>query len=286
MAIAVAAGWALTGCGGATQAQGGGGDDAGGGFGECQLYGTAGSIKLNPVTPDTLTVQTNLPSPGWWKGISPEKITGGFEYCVAANIAHRAGLSKLKVTNASFDALAAGQTKDYDIAMAQVSITPEREEVVQFSKPYFDSNVAVLVKKGSDANAENIRSKNLGVALGTTAVTFAQDKLKPEAPARVFQETDAMVTAVASGQIDAAVQDTAILLGFASGSGGALEVIGQYETGEQYGAIYPKGSPNAASMDEAIDAMGQDETLKELSATWLGPTLGGDPAQVPVFPSP
>lgn len=282
MAIAAAAGMALTGCGGSTQAEGGDGLA----FGECEVYGTAGSITLNPVTPDTLTVQTNLPSPGWWKGISPEKITGGYEYCLAANIAHRAGLSKLQVTNASFDALAAGQTKNYDIAMAQVSITPEREKVVQFSKPYFDSNVSVLVKKGSDVSAENIRSKNLGVALGTTAVAFAQNKLKPQTPARVFQETDAMVTGVASGQIDAAVQDTAILLGFASGSGGALEVIGQYETGEKYGAIYPKGSPNAASMDEAIGAMDADGTLEKLSASWLGPTLGGDPAKVPVFPSP
>lgn len=282
VALAAASTLALTGCGGSTQAEDGGAAA----FGECELYGTAGSITLNPVTPDTLTVQTNLPSPGWWKGISPEKITGGFEYCLAANIAHRAGLGKLKVANASFDALAAGQTAGFDIAMAQVSITPERKKVVQFSEPYYDSNVSVLVKKGSDVSAENIQSKSIGVALGTTAVPFAQEKLKPGTPARVFQETDAMVTGVASGQIDAAIQDTAIMLGFASGSGGAMEVVGQYKTGEQYGAIYPKGSPNVSAMDEAIAAMDKDGTLEKLSASWLGPTLGGDPAKVPVFETP
>lgn len=284
LAAAAAASLALTGCGSSAPAGAGGG--AATAFGECQVYGDAGSISLDPVTADTLTVQTNLPSPGWWKGISPEKITGGFEYCLAANIAHRAGLSKLKVVNASFDALVAGQTKDYDIAMAQVSITPDREKVVQFSAPYFDSNVAVLAKKGSGITAANIKDKKLGVALGTTAVSFVQEKVSPQTDARVFQETDAMVTGVASGQIDAAVQDTAIMLGFASGSGDALEVIGQYKTGEQYGAIYPKGSANASAMDEAIDAMNTDETLAKLSADWLGPTLGGDPASVPVFPAP
>lgn len=283
-ALAAAASLALTACGGPTTADGGGGGDAA--FGECHVYGDAGSISLTPTTPDTLTVQTNLPSPGWWKGISPEKITGGFEYCLAANIAHRAGLSKLKVVNASFDALVAGQTKNYDIAMAQVSITPEREKVVEFSKPYFDSNVALLVKKGSDLTAENIKDKKLGVALGTTAVAFVQDKINPATKARVFQETDAMVTGVASGQIDAALQDSAIMLGFASGSSGALEVIGQYKTGEQYGAIYPKGSANAPAMDKAIEAMSTDGTLEKLSADWLGPTLGGDPAKVPVFAAP
>lgn len=95
-----------------------------------------------------------------------------------------------------------------------------------------------------------------------------------------------MVTAVASGQIDAAIQDTAIVLGFASGSSGALEVIGQYKTGEQYGAIYPKGSVNAPAMDKAIDGMATDGTLEKLSAEWLGPILGSDPAKIPVFPTP
>lgn len=278
--LTAAASLALTACSASPS-----GDEEGeaGSFGECQVYGDAGSITLDPVVADTLTVQTNLPSPGWWKGTSPESIDGGFEYCLAANIAHRAGLSKLVVANASFDALVAGQTKDYDIAMAQVSITPERAEVVEFSAPYFDSNVAVLAKADSDITAENITSKKLGVALGTTSVPFVQDTLKPTTPAGVFQETDAMVTAVTSGQIDAGVQDAAIMLGFAGGSDGALEVVGQYQTGEQYGAIYPKDSPNAAAMDEAIDAMAADGTLDSLSADWLGPTLGGDPASIPVF---
>ncbi|MET3952874.1 ABC transporter substrate-binding protein [Arthrobacter sp. UYEF36] len=275
-AAAAAASLTLSACGGASTAKANE-------FGSCEVYGEKGSISINPATPDTLTVETNLPSPGWWKGTSPEAVDGGYEYCLAANIAHRAGLSKLKVMNASFDALVAGQTKDYDIAMAQVSITPEREKVVQFSKPYFDSNVAVLVRKGSDVNASNIASKKLGVALGTTSVDFVKDKAQPSTPARVFQETDTMVTAVASGQIDAAIQDTAIMLGFAKGSSGALEVVGQYKTGEQYGAIYPKGSPNAAAMDAAIAAMNADGSLEKLSANWLGPTLGGDPAKVPVF---
>lgn len=278
-AAAAAASLTLSACGGAATPKAGD-------FGSCTVYGEKGSISINPVTPDTLTVQTNLPSPGWWKGTSPETIDGGYEYCLAANIAHRAGLSRVKVMNASFDALVAGQTKDYDIAMAQVSITPDREKVVQFSQPYFDSNVAVLVKKGSDVTAANISSMKLGVALGTTSVDFVKDKTRPSTPARVFQDTDTMVTAVASGQIDAAVQDTAIMLGFAKGSSGALEVVGQYKTGEQYGAIYPKGSANAAPMDKAIAAMSADGTLEKLSASWLGPTLGGDPAKVPVFAAP
>ncbi|WP_217637158.1 ABC transporter substrate-binding protein [Geodermatophilus telluris] len=258
-------------------------DEGGGGFGECELYGEAGSIELEPVTDGVFTVQTNLPSPGWWKGETPESITGGYEYCLAANVAHRAGLDSLQVDNVSFDALVAGQTQDFDMAMAQISVTPEREEVVTFSAPYFDSNIGVLAPPDAGISAENLASKKIGVQLGTTAVEFAQNELAPEQEVQVFPDTTALVTAVSSGVIDAAVMDTAILLAFAKNSGGTLEVVGQYESGESYAAIYPKDSPNGEAISGAIEAMREDGTLDELSATWLGPELGGDPAAVPVW---
>jgi polar amino acid transport system substrate-binding protein len=261
----------------------GGSPDAAQGYGDCEVYGEAGSISLNPVTDGVLTVQTNLPSPGWWKGETPETTTGGYEYCLAANIAHRAGLRTVKVDNVSFDALVAGQTTDYDIAMAQISVTPEREEVVTFSTPYFDSHLGVLAPADSDVSEDNVAGKRLGVQVGTTAVAWAQDVLQPDQEPQLFQDTGSMVTAVSSGVTDAAVQDTAIMLGFAKNSGGTLAVVGQFETGERYAAIYPKDSQNGDTINAAINVMREDGTLDKLSATWLGPELGGDPAAVPVW---
>lgn len=278
--VCLAAAAALAGCGGSDDS------DEGGAFGSCKVYGKKGSISIDPVTSDVLTVQTTLPSPGWWQGTSPDSIDGGYEYCLAANLAHRAGLDEVRVVNQSFDQLVAGQTKDYDIALAQVSITPEREKVVQFSKPYFDSNIGILTTEDSDITAENITTKKLGVQLGTTSVDFVNDTLDPDSDPSVFQDTDAMVTAVTSGQVDAALQDTAIMLGFSKNSKGALQVVGQYKTGEQYGAIYPQDSPNADALNKGIDTMSSDGTLDKLSSTWLGPALGGDPNDVPVFDTP
>lgn len=252
-------------------------------FGDCEVYGDAGTVELSPVTDGVLTVQTTLPSPGWWKGVSPDSIEGGYEYCLAANIAHRAGLGGVQVDNVSFDALVAGQTKDFDIAMAQVSVTPEREKVVLFSEPYFDSNLGVLAPTDSDITEDDLPEQTIGVQVGTTSVNWVQDTLQPSSDAKNFQDTTAMVTAITSGLTDVAIQDTAIMLGFAKNSGGALEVIGQYESGEQYAAIYPQDSNDQDAMDAAIEAMREDGTLDKLSATWLGPELGGDPAAVPVW---
>jgi polar amino acid transport system substrate-binding protein len=79
------------------------------------------------------------------------------------------------------------------------------------------------------------------------------------------------------------VQDTAIMLGFAKNSQGALKVVGQFPSGEHYAAIYPHGSADASAMDGAINAMKSDGTLDKLSASWLGPELGGDPNAVAVW---
>jgi polar amino acid transport system substrate-binding protein len=273
----------VTACGGGSEAAQPSADGGGGSYGDCEVYGDAGSIDIDPVADGVFTVQTNLPSPGWWKGDTPESITGGYEYCLAANVAHRAGLDDLKVDNVSFDALVAGQTQDFDMAMAQISVTPEREEVVTFSAPYFDSNIGVLAPADAGISEENLTSKKIGVQLGTTAVEFAKGELAPDQEVQVFPDTTALVTAVSAGVIDAAVMDTAILLAFAKNSGGTLEVVGQYESGENYAAIYPKDSANGDTISEAIEAMREDGTLDKLSATWLGPELGGDPAAVPVW---
>ena len=83
-AVAATSAFALVGC---SDSSGGTDEQAAAWYGDCQVYGEKGSISLNPVTEGVLTVQTNLPSPGWWKGTSPESIDGGYEYCLAANIA-------------------------------------------------------------------------------------------------------------------------------------------------------------------------------------------------------
>jgi polar amino acid transport system substrate-binding protein len=92
-----------------------------------------------------------------------------------------------------------------------------------------------------------------------------------------------MFTALMAGQVDAAMTDTAIVLGQAATSNGMMEVAGQYSTGETYGAIYPKGSANKATIDKIIQALIDDGTLKALAAKYLAQAWGADPTKIPYF---
>jgi polar amino acid transport system substrate-binding protein len=254
--------------------------DAGGAMtmGDCALTGKANSIKIKPVVKDTLTIQTALPAPGWFVGTEANAIKGGYEYCMAAEIAHRAGLSKVVVTSQDFGQIVAGTTKDFDVALAEISITDKRKQVVDFSVPYFASDIGVLVKKDVKvANTADLKKLKIGVQADTTGADFATKNISPDA--KVFPDAATLMSAVDSGAIEAAMTDTSIVQEQEKKSAGSEKVVGQYKTGESYGALYPKGSANKTEIDKAITAMISEKVFNSLATKWLS----GDPAAVPFF---
>jgi len=260
-------------------------------MGNCELSGPRGAYAITPAKPGRLTVQAHLPAPGWWNGNAADEIKDGFEYCLAANIAYRAGLDQVEVVNvawpgmvagaAFWDAMLGGQSLPFDLAMAEISITPERARQVSFSVPYFRSEIGLMAKTGAKVNLGNVHGLRIGVHAGTTGAVFVEGTLRPDRAPMRFGDTPSMFMALQTGRIDVAATDTAIVLSQAAVSGGRFEVIGQFATGETYGAIYPKGSPNSATLDQVIQSLIDDGTVDTLTETWLTAVWGQDPAEIP-----
>jgi polar amino acid transport system substrate-binding protein len=254
-------------------------------IGNCEMSGKKGSIPVaNPAKPGQITVEVSLPAPIWWNGDTPEAIKDGMEYCLAAEIAWRAGYDQLEVVNVGWDALIAGQTSGFDLAMSEISITEERKKVHDFSVPYFNSDIGVLARVDAPVDGKSIKNARVGVQQATTGAAFAQEKLGL-ANVQVYPDQGDMFTALRAGQIDAAMTDTAIVLAEQVANPDKVKVVGQYKTGEQYGAIYPKGNPNNTTFDQIIQAMIDDGTIKKLGAKYLAAAWGQDPATVPYFDS-
>ncbi|WP_260860112.1 ABC transporter substrate-binding protein [Streptomyces cupreus] len=259
----------------------GGSESSGVQYGDCPVSGNYGEFHLSPETAGALTVRTTLPAPGWWNGDTPESVKSGYEYCMAANIAYRSGLDRVKVENAPFPEVVSGRTKDFDLALAQITITPERSKVAEFSPPYLSSTLGVLIRDGEKINEDNIRDVRIGVAEGTSGEEFVENRLKPTKPVTAFPNDPAMVTALEEGRIDAVVHDTTILLAYPQKQEGRVRLVGQYRTGQGYGALYPKGSPDKDELDRIIRQLIDDGTLAKLSAVYLGAAFGQDPAKIP-----
>jgi polar amino acid transport system substrate-binding protein len=233
-----------------------------------------------------LRVATSLPAPGFWTGDTPANLSGGFEYELAQKIAEQLGYSGVKYSNVSFDALVAGKAKNFDLALSQVSITPERKKVVAFSTPYYRSDNGVMVNDGDTvATAADARKLKWGVQTGTTQQAFLTDTLKVKSKPRVYQETSQMFAALQAGQVDAVMTDTSILLEQAAQPGSKFDVVGQFKTNTGlYGAVLAKGSKLLKPVNQAIATFKADGTLKQLAQDNLTAVFGGDPDAVPYIP--
>jgi polar amino acid transport system substrate-binding protein len=126
---------------------------------------------------------------------------------------------------------------------------------------------------------DEVKAMTIGVQATTTAEFYFLEipEWKLDSDPQSFPDLTSAYEALSSGQVDGVVIDTPINLGQASQSDGELEVVAQFSTGEEYGAIYPEGSPKKAVFDGIIQGLVDDGTVNDLIAQYLG----GDPSTVP-----
>lgn len=249
------------------------------------------AVDCKPVKAGELTVVTSLPGPNFWgttaAEVDPDAISSGIEYDLAQLLAKKCGL-KMTFRNENFDAIVAGQIdpSTYDIILSQVTITEDRAKVVDFSVGYFKSDQGLLVKKGTEVKTwDDVKKLTIGVQASTTAEYYLTSGEVPGWQldgVKSFPDLASTYAALNAGQIDGVVIDTPINLGQASQSGGALEVVGQFTTGEEYGAIFGKDNGKKAIFDPIIQGLIDDGTVNGLIAKYLG----GDPSTVPVIDVP
>jgi polar amino acid transport system substrate-binding protein len=255
----------------------------GGGEEEEQPAGSeapAGTALKDLVTDGTLTVGTELPAPPFWIGDDYDSITGGFEVDLAKELAKRLGLSGTKFVEMSFTGLVAGQQCPCDINFSQVTITPDRAKVVKFSEPYFEANQGVLVKKGTKVTSlEEAKGLKWGAQLNTTGAAYIADTIKPTTEARVFNTTVDAFTALNAGQIQAVLLDTPIVLGAVKEKQiPDGEVVGQFKTGEQYGAVLNRDSKNLDAFNQVIKTLKSEGFIDQLLQKYFS-----DQVSVPVI---
>lgn len=226
-----------------------------------------------------LTVGTELPAPPFWEGDTYDSLTGGYEYDLAVEIADRLGLDSVEIIEMLFSGLVAGQPCPCDVDFSQVTITDDRAEVVSFTEPYFDANQGVLVQEGTQVGgAEEAKGLRWGAQLNTTGQEYLDSTIQPTSQPQIYNTVVDAFNALRSGQIDAMMLDTPIVLGEASQPDSGLEVVGQFETDEQYGGVVGLDDPDLGAIDAVLQELAEEGFLDELGAEYFN-----DPASVPVL---
>ena len=163
--------------------------------------------------------------------------------------------------------------KDFDFDINQISVTPEREQVVTFSDSYYDVSQALIVNDGtpiaSATSVSDLKDYKFGAQIGTTSLQFINDVIQPTQQSSVFDSTSDALTALKNGQIDGTVLDLPTeRRSSARRTTGSWS--GQFPSpGEHFGLVFEKGNPLVDCVNQAIGTLKTDGTLDKLQTKWL-----------------
>src|SRR5690606_13977881 len=130
----------------------------------------------------------------------------GFDIDLWAAIAKELNL-KYKLQPMDFNGIIPGlQTRNIDVALAGITIRDDRKKVIDFSDPYYESGLAILVSNDNDAikTAQDLSGKSVAVKTGTATVDFMKKEV-PGAKLKLFPNIDNAYLELATGRVDAAV---------------------------------------------------------------------------------
>ena len=224
---------------------------------------SADAAELTTVTAGKLTMSTNAAFPPYEMTTDSGDFEG-IDVEVAGAIAEKLGL-ELQVDDMDFDAaLLAAQNGKSDIVMAGVTVTDERQKVMDFSDTYAEGIQSIIVPEDSDiASADDLTGKAIGTQRGTTGYIYCTDDFGED---NVIAYDDGLtaVQALNNGQVDAVVIDNAPAKSFVEANPG-LKILDTAYAQEDYAIGVAKG--NTALLDainSALEELQADGTLQAI----------------------
>ena len=247
--------------------------------------------------PPRLTLSTDNPAyPPWWGGDPktqyPNQPSGGIKwkisnpysmmgyegataYAIAATLGFTPDQVDWRQNTVFAQAFAPGE-KPFDFHMAQISITPDRAQAVDFSDPYFDSVQSIVALKddpiSSATSIADLKQYKLGAAADTTSYDLIQNAIQPTTAAAIYPDNDTAVTALQNGQIDGLVADLGSAIYMRDVQLTGALIVGQFASTVQIdhvGAVLDKDSPLTPCVDWAIQTLKANGTLQQFFDQWL-----------------
>ncbi len=163
------------------------------------------------------------------------------------------------------------QSGQIDAGIAGITIKPKRLKVVDFSDPYYNAGLLLLVKSNTNdiKKVEDLKGKLVATKLGTTS----EDFLKKNANAKevkLYPNNDAMFMELMMGGVDAVMFDSPVIANYVRQVGkDKVKVVGPLYMGQSYGIGFPKGSELVGKVNAALKALKEKGIYRELYLKWF-----------------
>jgi ABC-type amino acid transport substrate-binding protein len=199
----------------------------------------------------------------------------GFDIELIKEIAKEAGY-EVEIQSLGFDGLI-GSLKggNIDVIMSGMTITPEREEEVDFGTPYFDAGLMIAVPENNTTinSVDDLQGKSVSVQIGTTGANKAEELMDAGllADVKVFDTMDAVFLELLNGTVDAVINDKPVTEVFMSKNPGQIKMVGDILDGEQYGFAVASGETELLEkLNAGLEKVIESGKYDELKAKYFG----------------
>ncbi|MBC7445270.1 MAG: basic amino acid ABC transporter substrate-binding protein [Polaromonas sp.] len=210
----------------------------------------------------------------------------GFDIDVVKAAAQKAGI-EVKFLNTPwegiFNSVAQG---DRDLLVSSITITPERQQTLDFSTPYFDAQQLIAVKSDSKiAKFDDLKKLKVGVQNGTTGdevITKLQGKDSPNV--KRFETTPLALKEMEGGGVDAVVADNGVVVHYVNNNPASkFKTIADTSfASEQYGIAVKKGNTELlAKINQGLAGIKDDGTYAKIYAQYFGAAPAAGTASAP-----
>ena len=198
----------------------------------------------------------------------------GWDYDVFNHMGELMNFTPVYVPTAWDGMIQATADGQFMIAGDGITITGERDEIVDFSNGYINLAQKVLVAADNSMvmSIDDLKSGDYTVAVqkGTTNYEFAVAQLG-EDKVKAFDTFDFAIAAVISGDADASIIDETAGLGYMGANKDKVKLVGGDLTSEQLGFAFPNGSPLVDVVNQGLAAMTDSGKLGEINAKFFSP---------------
>ncbi len=255
----------------ATSVVAGCGDDEDGATTEESSDGTGNgaAAALDTVEEGTLTVGTDAPYAPFEVGNPKDPDFAGYDIEVMNAIGEQLGLEVAYVDTGFGTIFRDTANGQFDTAAAASDIDAKREQVVDFTDPYYLSSTALVVPEDSDiASVEDLSGAIVGAQDGTSQQEYAENETEAS-DVRGFPEGPNAISAMITGQVEAVLTDQATgVLAVEENDG--IEIVEEITTDVFFGfAVAPDNDGLREAMNEALATLKEDGTITDLYAKYF-----------------
>ena len=221
------------------------------------------AAELTTVEPGKLIMSTNAAFPPYEMTTDAGEFEG-IDIETAQAIADKLGL-ELHIDDMDYDAaLLAVQQGKSDMVMAGVTVTDERQNVMDFTDSYATGIQSIIVKEDSDiASVDDLAGKKIGTQRGTTGYLYCSDDFGDE---NIVAYDDGLtaVQMLNNGQVDCVVIDNAPAKEFVAANPG-LKLLDTAYVEESYAIGVGKGNTELKdAINTALEELKADGTLQAI----------------------